>query len=105
MLSESYAILACSPVISLEERWAVTKFESEGDVLAVEVSFTCAALPAVVIITGLPAAIAPSATKSIVLPAGGRSVKFAPDPLNDVAVQTPVIVAPVFVVSSFLFPE
>ena len=39
---------------------------------------TSAALPAVVMITGLPAAIAPSATNSMVLPAGGRLVRFAP---------------------------
>ena len=62
---------------------------------------TSAALPAVVMITGLPAAIAPSATNSTVLPAGGRLVKPDPSPVTAVAANVPVIVTPPEAVSSF----
>ena len=42
------------------------------------------------------------AVMSFESPLAGRLVKFAPDPSNDVAVQTPVMVTPAPVVSNFL---
>ena len=51
-----------------------------GAVTAENVYPTCFALPALVTIQALPAAIAPSATRSMTLPPAGRLVKFAPLP-------------------------